>query len=73
VLDVRTVSGSVLLEAFAGLDADINLRSVSGPISCGFPLTIAEQRHGRLRGTIGQGSLPVEVNTTRGPISIRQK
>jgi DUF4097 and DUF4098 domain-containing protein YvlB len=68
---LRTVSGPVLVDAFAGLDAAVDLRSVSGPVSCGFPLTITEQRHNRLHGTIGQGEVPVEIRTTSGPISIK--
>ena len=71
-VSLRTVSGPVLVDAFAALDASVDLRSVSGPVSCGFPLTITEQRHTRLQGTIGRGEIPVEIRTTSGPISIKK-
>jgi hypothetical protein len=71
-VSLRSVSGPVIVDAFAGLDASVNLRSVSGPVSCAFPLTVSEQRHNRLQGKIGQGSVPVEIRTTSGPISINK-
>lgn len=71
-MTLRTVSGPVVVQAFEGLDAAVDLRSVSGPVSCAFPLTISEQRHTRLQGKIGQGSVPVEIRTTSGPIRIER-
>lgn len=71
-VSLRSVSGPVIVDAFAGLDASVNLRSVSGPVSCAFPLTVSEQRHNRLQGMIGRGSIPVEIRTTSGPISINK-
>jgi DUF4097 and DUF4098 domain-containing protein YvlB len=70
---MRTVSGSVRVDAFQGLDASLDLRSVSGAVSCDFPVSVVEQRPRRLQGRIGQGSIPVEIRTTSGQISISQK
>jgi DUF4097 and DUF4098 domain-containing protein YvlB len=66
------VSGSVDLEAFSALDAFVSLRSVSGGVACGFPLTVTEQRRNSLEGNIGSGSSRVEVTTTSGLITIRR-
>jgi len=67
---VHTVSGSVSLNAFAGLDASLNLRSLSGSVSCGFPVTVAQQARNRLQGTVGSGAANLEVGTTSGSISL---
>ena len=72
-LGLRSVSGSVELKAFDGLDAALDLHSVSGNISCDFPITVVEQKRNRLRGTIGQGSIPLEIGTTSGRISVEKK
>jgi hypothetical protein len=65
-----TVSGSVSVDAFAGLDAKVSLHSLSGRVSCSFPVTISEQKNNRLTGTIGRGSADVDVGTISGSISI---
>jgi DUF4097 and DUF4098 domain-containing protein YvlB len=65
-----TVSGSVSLDAFAGLDAKVSLHSLSGRVSCSFPVTVSEQKNNRLSGTIGRGSADVDVGTVSGSISI---
>ena len=43
-VDIDTVSGAVDLEVFPELDADLKLQSVSGSISCDFPVQITEQK-----------------------------
>jgi hypothetical protein len=60
---VRTVSGSVLVRAFAGLDTSLDLRSMSSHVSCDLPLTIVEQSHNRLQARIDQGGVPFEIHT----------
>lgn len=72
-VSMRTVSGSVRVDAFADLDASLDLHSVSGTVSCDFPVSIVDQRRSRLQGRIGQGSIPVEIRTTSGRISISRK
>ncbi|HUI70525.1 MAG TPA: DUF4097 family beta strand repeat-containing protein [Spirochaetia bacterium] len=71
-VNVRTVSGSVDVEAPTSLDAIISLRSVSGGVSCDLPLTAAQQGRNTLDGKIGSGSGRVEITTTSGPITIRK-
>jgi hypothetical protein len=69
-VEVETVSGSVNLSAFAGLDAELRLQSVSGSISCGFPLQITEKKRNRLEGRIGTGAAPLNAKTVSGSISL---
>jgi hypothetical protein len=70
--ELRTVSGSVEVQAYAGLDAAVDLRSVSGAISCDFPVDAREQSRGKLTGNVGSGSAPFTVSTTSGAIRIRK-
>ena len=68
-----TVSGSVTVRAFPALDARITLHSVSGRVSCDFPVTISEQKNNRLEGNIGTGAAQVDAGTISGGISITKK
>jgi DUF4097 and DUF4098 domain-containing protein YvlB len=67
---LSSVSGSISVNAFAGLDASVSLHSLSGSVNCGFPVTIAEQKHNKLQGTIGAGAASVDAGTVSGSISI---
>jgi DUF4097 and DUF4098 domain-containing protein YvlB len=69
-VEVETVSGSLNLAAFAGLDAELRLSSVSGSISCGFPLQISEQKRNRLEGRIGTGAAKVTAKSISGSINL---
>ncbi len=70
--ELESVSGAVELEAFSGLDAALRLGSVSGSISCDFPVQISEKREHRLEGRIGQGSSSLAIKTISGSIRIKQ-
>jgi DUF4097 and DUF4098 domain-containing protein YvlB len=69
-VDIDTVSGAVDLEVFPELDADLKLQSVSGSISCDFPVQITEQKRNKLEGTVGDGTVPFDVRTVSGRISL---
>ncbi len=71
-VEIGTVSGSVDLEVFSGLDAALKLQSISGSISCDFPVQISEQRRNKLEGTVGDGSVPFKVKTVSGRITLSQ-
>ena len=71
-VEIATISGAVALEVFSGFDADLRLQSVSGSISCGFPVEIVEQKRNKLLGTVGDGTVPFEVKTVSGRISIER-
>jgi hypothetical protein len=70
--DLETVSGAVELEAFPGLEAALKLSSVSGSISCDFPVQITEKKQHRLEGRIGQGSVPLNIKTVSGSIRLKK-
>jgi len=69
---LSSVSGSVSLNAFAQLDATVTLRSVSGSVSCGFPITISQQKRNRLSGIIGKGSASLDIGTVSGSVTINK-
>ncbi len=71
-VSVRSVSGSVDLDAYDALDAYVALSSVSGDVSCAFPLTVTQQKRNSLQGKIGSGSSRIDVTTTSGTITIRK-
>jgi Toastrack DUF4097 len=71
-LSMRSVSGSVAVEAFPGLGAAASLHSVSGGISCEFPVAGADQGRHSVEGRIGDGAGRLEINTTSGRITIRK-
>jgi hypothetical protein len=66
------VSGSISVGAFAALDAAVSLHSLSGHVSCDFPLTVSEQKNNRLTGTIGKGSSNLDAGTVSGSITINK-
>jgi hypothetical protein len=65
-----TVSGTVSLKVSPGLDATISLHSLSGRVSCDFPVTASEQKNNRLSGTVGKGAASLDVGTVSGSIRI---
>lgn len=69
-VQIGTISGAVELEVFSGFDADLRLQSVSGSISCDFPVQIIEQKRNKLEGTVGEGTVPFEVKTVSGRIRL---
>jgi DUF4097 and DUF4098 domain-containing protein YvlB len=69
-IDIGSVSGSVDLKAFGTFEADLRLHSVSGSVSCAFPVTASRQKRNSLEGRIGGGGISVDIGTTSGSISI---
>jgi DUF4097 and DUF4098 domain-containing protein YvlB len=70
---LSSVSGSINLNAYAALDAALSLHSVSGSVSCDFPVTIAEQKRNNLKGKVGNGSANLDIGTVSGSISISKE
>ena len=68
--NLSTISGSISVNAFAGLDATVSLRTLSGSVTCDFPVTIVEQKRNRLDGKIGSGSANIEASSTSGSVTI---
>jgi DUF4097 and DUF4098 domain-containing protein YvlB len=69
---ISTISGSVNLSASGTVDTKVSLHSVSGQVSCDFPVTISQQKRNRLEGTIGSGAGTLDVGTVSGSISINK-
>jgi hypothetical protein len=69
-VEIDTISGPVELEIFPDFDADLRLQSVSGSISCDFPVQVIEQKRNKLEGTVGEGTVPFQVKTVSGRISL---
>ncbi len=69
-MKINSVSGSVELQAFPGLDAQVELKSVSGSITCEFPLQLISSKRSHLEGRIGKGSIPFHVETVSGGIAL---
>lgn len=72
-VELVSVSGSVQVDADKSLDADVSLSSVSGTISCDFPLSASLKKKNRLEGKIGSGNIPFRVSTTSGSIKIQKR
>jgi hypothetical protein len=71
--NLGTISGSVDLQAFPALDASLTLHSVSGHVSCDFPLAVSVQKNNSLEGKIGSGAVPISVNTISGSINLHTR
>lgn len=69
-VEAETVSGAVSLKAFAGLDAEVRLQSVSGSLRCDFPMQVSEKKEHRLSGRIGSGSAELSLKTVSGSIDL---
>jgi hypothetical protein len=72
-INLVSVSGSVQVEADKGLDADVTLSSVSGSITCDFPLSVILKKKNRIEGKIGNGNIRFNVSTTSGSIQIQKR
>jgi DUF4097 and DUF4098 domain-containing protein YvlB len=70
---ITTISGSVNVDAPQSLDARLVLHSVSGSVTCGYPVTVSLQKRNTLEGAIGAGNVPVEISTTSGSIALQKK
>jgi DUF4097 and DUF4098 domain-containing protein YvlB len=70
---LSTVSGSVSLGVSGTMDATVSLHSVSGQVSCAFPVTIVSQKRNRLDGKIGSGAGSIDAGTVSGSISITRE
>ncbi len=69
-VDITSTSGSVTLGLPAGSDFTLDARSVSGGISCAFPLTVTTHSERALEGVAGKGTAVVRIQTISGGIRI---
>ena len=71
-VEINSVSGSVNIYVFPELDADANIRTVSGSIDSEIPIALTSTKRNRLEGTIGEGGLPFSISTVSGSIRIKK-
>jgi DUF4097 and DUF4098 domain-containing protein YvlB len=71
--NIDTGSGTVTLTVPPELGATLDLSTGSGGISTDMPVRIIQQKRSLLRGTIGDGSARINVETGSGGIRIRSR
>ena len=69
-ITARTTSGDVRFDLPEGSEFTLAARSVSGNISCAFPVAIGERTQRNLSGTVGGGRNRIEINTVSGDVEI---
>jgi DUF4097 and DUF4098 domain-containing protein YvlB len=70
-----SASGDVTINAPANLDAEIEMRTVSGDLHTDFPLTMNEIKTGgshQAIGRIGNGSRKMQITTVSGDVKLKQ-
>ncbi len=71
-----SISGNVSVSAPAGLDALVDMSSMSGQLKTDFPIEIQERRHGpgkSARGRLGSGKQVLFMSSISGNVSLNQK
>jgi hypothetical protein len=71
-----SISGNVNVRAPAGLDAVIDMSSISGLLKTDFPIEIQERRYGpgrSARGRLGAGKQVLFMTSVSGIVSLNQK
>lgn len=71
-IDIHSVSGSVKLIVPDNFEADVDLRSVTGSVDTDLPIKVTSSKRNSLEGTIGDGGVSVEIDTTSGSIRIQK-
>lgn len=70
----KTVSGSLTLRLPDGAAFELDSDTVSGRIDCDFPVTVTGTQPKRgLKGTVGNGSSSIDIQTVSGNISIQRR
>ena len=69
---LATSNGRIVLELPEDVDGDLDVRVDNGVIRTGRDLGCAGDRTGgRMKGTLGQGGIPIKLRASNGTISIR--
>jgi lia operon protein LiaG len=74
-LSFKSVSGDVVIVAPSTLDAEIEMKSMSGDLNTDFPLTIQSVQFGPQKGAtgrIGQGTHKIEIKTVSGDVRLKK-
>jgi DUF4097 and DUF4098 domain-containing protein YvlB len=70
--ELGSVSGSVTLRAFNDLEAKLVMKSMSGSVTCEFPLQAMLQKNNELEGIIGNGASTISIKTTSGSVKLER-
>ena len=72
-LDCRTVNGEVSVVVSKKIQAEVDLSTVNGQVTCDFPLEVEGGiSNNHIRGRIGQGGGEIRCVTVNGSVSIRR-
>jgi DUF4097 and DUF4098 domain-containing protein YvlB len=74
-LNFESVSGDVAISAPSSLDAELDLKTVSGDMHTDFPLTIESAQYGPQKGAkgkIGQGTHKIMIKSVSGDIHLKK-
>jgi len=68
---IATVNGNIILSVPQTMGADLDIHTVNGGVRAeGLPLKNLHQDYGHLRGTLGNGGVPVKLETINGSITV---
>ncbi|MBN2069321.1 MAG: DUF4097 family beta strand repeat protein [Opitutales bacterium] len=70
-VNVESVSGDVDFECKKAMNFKINLESMSGEMDCQYPLSNMSKKDDHLIGTLGEGTVPIDIETVSGNIRIK--
>ncbi len=72
-LTVETTNGSVSVELPPSLNAALKLRTTNGELDLGFAANITSKTARQIIATLGTGGSPIDISTTNGDVSLRQR
>lgn len=70
---IKASSGNIELKMPSNTGFTLDSKVSSGDIKCDFDLDIEDSGDHKLRGSYGNGSIPVNINTTSGNIDIEKR
>lgn len=73
VIKLGSISGRVSLGLPPDAQFDISASSVSGKVSCAFPVVIESSTDKKLVGRVGNGDINIDITTVSGSISIESR
>ena len=73
VIKLGSISGRISLGLPSDAQFDISASSVSGKVSCAFPVIIESSTDKKLVGRVGNGKTNIDITTVSGSISIESR
>lgn len=67
---IKTTSGELWLDLAGGMDASLDVETVSGTIDCRVPLTSPNTGRHSLTGRYGRGGAPIQLRSASGDITV---